>query len=107
SAMVSEIKAYREPSAMELKHLDQFLAKSESNSAISIIQQAIDILQDEINDESEQDIAVAFNVMEDEKKAAMFIRMKGVARNIWLRRHISLLVMNEKELYEKHKKANE
>ncbi|KAG9403623.1 hypothetical protein AC1031_006266, partial [Aphanomyces cochlioides] len=93
---MAEMKAFRESGRDELQTLHDTLTKctkhdSEQTSqlASSNSAQAIDVLHDEFSAVLlDEDMSFAYDVFEDEIKAMQFVRMKGNAREIWLRRHI-------------------
>ncbi|KAG9414269.1 hypothetical protein AC1031_013465 [Aphanomyces cochlioides] len=96
SVMMAEMKAFRESGRDELQTLHDTLTKctkqdSEQTSqlASSNSAQAIDVLHDEFSAVLlDEDMSFAYDVFKDEIKAMQFVRMKGNAREIWLRRHI-------------------
>ncbi|CAK4164980.1 unnamed protein product, partial [Aphanomyces euteiches] len=97
SAMVAEMKAFRASGREEIELIREVIARSPtltSGSRASLERSypalAIDALHEHLDSILEdKELAFAYDVFENEVKAAQFIRMKGLAREVWLRRQIA------------------
>ncbi|KAH9153699.1 hypothetical protein AeRB84_004094 [Aphanomyces euteiches] len=97
SAMVAEMKAFRASGREEIELIREVIARSPtltSGSRASLERSypalAIDALHEHFDAILEdKELAFAYDVFENEEKAAQFIRMKGLAREVWLRRQIA------------------
>lgn len=76
--------------AKAIAAITKALEDKQANAGLSVASKAIVILEDAYSGVlSKEDMATAFDVMLDEKKAAIFSAMKdGETRTMWLKRHI-------------------
>ncbi|RQM25153.1 hypothetical protein B5M09_010323 [Aphanomyces astaci] len=86
SNMLSQIEAFNKSSEREMELFASILGGGTTTVQMSPSAAAVEILQDEFEHVLDtQEMAKAFEVMENDTKAAMFIRMKGEVRLAWLR----------------------
>ncbi|CAK4609266.1 unnamed protein product [Aphanomyces euteiches] len=96
-SMVQVFEKYEETASEELEILKALVPRPSSNlplhtEILSPSERALLILQDEFTDNiSTDDMAAAFEVMENTTKASLFLHMRGEVRFVWLMRQIRAL----------------
>ncbi|RQM30787.1 hypothetical protein B5M09_013125 [Aphanomyces astaci] len=89
SSMVDEIRGFRESGREELNALRGMLTMDVERPTAEAL--AIDLLHTAFDDILlEEELSFAYEVLECKAKAAQFVRMKGHAREVWLRRQIAV-----------------
>ncbi|RHX96564.1 hypothetical protein DYB36_007446 [Aphanomyces astaci] len=101
SVMVAKMRAFRENGKEELDVMKKGLgAIEEENKATSPVEAAMDALHDEFEYLlGAADLSFAYEVLENPAKAAQFVRMRGEAREVWLRRHIQTKAREHERIF--------
>ncbi|KAH9181964.1 hypothetical protein AeNC1_016061 [Aphanomyces euteiches] len=91
-AMLAEMKSFRESGREEMDLMRQRLITYDGDRHELVpVQIAMDLLHADFEYVLETgDMSFAYEVLEDPKKAMQFVRMRGDAREVWLRRHIKI-----------------
>ncbi|KAG9404784.1 hypothetical protein AC1031_004989 [Aphanomyces cochlioides] len=92
SAMVSEMQLFRESGQNEVAQIVNAIkdASCQQSTTLSASEKAVDLLQSAFNTMLTLDeIAIACEIMEDNKKTALFLRMNNEVKHAWLTRQIS------------------
>ncbi|CAK4476952.1 unnamed protein product [Aphanomyces euteiches] len=96
-SMVQVFEKYEETASEELEILKALVPRPSSNlplhtEVLSPSERTLLILQDEFTDNiSTDDMAAAFEVMENTTRASLFLHMRGEVRFVWLMRQIRAL----------------
>ncbi|KAH9078494.1 hypothetical protein Ae201684P_019579 [Aphanomyces euteiches] len=89
SKMVNVFERYEETAEQELKILAHLVKPPEETVQLSVSERALLILQEDFGAKlTTDDMAIAFEVMENSTKARLFLHMQGEVRDVWLRRQI-------------------
>ncbi|KAG9414975.1 hypothetical protein AC1031_008392 [Aphanomyces cochlioides] len=94
SRMIQEMKETKEMVHEQASQMTRALLDNACgvSSHLTPSEKAVNVLQDEFQRSlDEEDLVLAFEVMENPTKAAMFLQMKGNARKIWLDRQVKLI----------------
>ncbi|CAK4492390.1 unnamed protein product [Aphanomyces euteiches] len=92
SAMVSEMQQFRESGQNEITQIVNALKDnfSQQPMVLSASEMAVDQLQQDFDTVlGLEDMAIACEIMEDNVKASLFLRMKSDVKQAWLARQIS------------------
>ncbi|KAG9408297.1 hypothetical protein AC1031_021537 [Aphanomyces cochlioides] len=92
SRMTNVFEKYEATAEQELKLLANLVQPQPVSSILSSSERALILLQSEFADQiTTDDLAIAFEVMENPMNASLFLHMEGEARYVWLMRQIRVL----------------
>ncbi|RHZ25221.1 hypothetical protein DYB37_005650 [Aphanomyces astaci] len=94
SKLSNDFMAVQASATKELELLSEVLRPASTQHGLDQAK-AIDVLQNDFADILDiDDMVAAFDIMENETRAAMFLRMTGAPREKWLQHHLQLTLRN-------------